>query len=263
MTDEEKIKRLKRLIRQEKRKRRPDKRKIKRWCWEIEKTEENWRNFTEKSYEMGLSNRPALWKPHPRLFKPRPRPARPPHNKDDEERIRALYLAILGFESAKPEITLNGILKQRVRIIEWAREGRFKHTKALRLGIIAGETVNLVREFKEFKIRHQEIYRQYDKYIARMRGRPIITAVLANPEWRARLSEDGSEPPRESLNGRLGRCVRMILWAREGRDISTQAQRLGIIAGTPVKELAHELKISTQAIYRQLDKYSAKMGGLA
>ena len=64
-------------------------------------------------------------------------------------------------------------------------------------------------------------------------------------------------------------CARMIQWAREGRTARSQAQRLGIIAGTPVADLVREFKrppqkerckLSPQTIYQQRRKYISRMG---
>jgi hypothetical protein len=55
--------------------------------------------------------------------------------------------------------------------------------------------------------------------------------------------------------------ARAIRWARRGRGKKDQALRLGIIAGVPAKELARAFKISTQAVYQQMNDFRSKTKG--
>jgi hypothetical protein len=251
MSDEEEVKRLQKKIEREKQKKRPDKGKIRGWGWEIERIEENWRNFTGHSCEMGLSNSPRLWKPHPRLWK-EPQPPRPPHNKDDEGRLGAFYRSsvedVPDFEAFVSGRASNAfeILLDCALMIQWARKGRFAHTQALRLGIIAGVPVlDLAREFGG---NPERIYKLRREYMLRTMWGPR-KRVRPN----SRRKGDAADPV-------LLQYRQMIQWARDGRLARSQALRLGIIAGVPVADLAREFKVKTQAIYAQVKKYIHRMG---
>jgi hypothetical protein len=136
-----------------------------------------------------------LWqskKSLPKLW--RTQQARPPHNKNDHQRLRALVHNSIFGGSEMDEVA---VVLECARMIQWAREGRTVRSQALRLGIIAGTPVaDLVREFKRrpqkerCKLSPQTIYQQRRKYISRMGRRSLISAAIADPKLRVLLYRD-------------------------------------------------------------------------
>ena len=170
----------------------------------------------------------------PKLFK-KQHPARPPHNKNYETLSDALMLA------AYKNPYLWPVLRNCVRKIQWARAARFADTQALRLGIIAGVPSKMIAD--KLKIREPE-------RIWRQRG-----------EYRSKVSLERINSTEKSVEDMRLQGIWMIDWAWEGRTAPAKALRLGIIAGVPAKKLARQLKIKTQAIYPQIEKYYSRMDG--
>jgi hypothetical protein len=259
MSDEEEVKQVLQEIEREKRKWRPDKGKLrylhrelaylKGDGWNVGQGYQGPNQHTstatmKRKAGDQLDKRPHLWK--------EPQPPRPPHNKDDEGRLEAFYRSSVedvpefdAFVSGRAWDAFD-ILLDCAGMIQWARKGRFAHTQALRLGIIAGVPVlDLAREFGGNPERIYKLRREYmlrTMWRRRKRLRP-----------NSRRKGDAADPV-------LLQYRQMIQWARDGQARS-QALRLGIIAGVPAADLAREFKKKTQGIYRQVEKYYRKMGG--
>jgi hypothetical protein len=164
MTDDEKVRHLLRLIEREKRKARPDKSKIRALHREISEIKKDWR-VTGRDYQGGPKDRPNLWK--------EPQQRRPPHNKDDQQKLRDF----LRGEISGHGIDATDVLMECARLILWARRGRTKDSKAMRLGIIAGVPVaDLARELDVYP---QAVYEQAGELRSKMGNRSIITSAIA------------------------------------------------------------------------------------
>ena len=188
MTDKEKVARLDRKIKREKRKPHPDEWMIRYWFAEIREINgEGWE--FPKGHYVGGPNKLDLYQ------KEKQKP-RPPHDRDDDKRLsdflkRARTGELYGDEAID-------VLKDCARVIQWARRGHGKKTQALRLGIIAGVPVaELAHEFKRTRpkrlpkatvlpkskaISHQAIYQQMNDFRSKMKGRPLVTAACA-ADW--------------------------------------------------------------------------------
>ena len=239
LTPEEKIRWLRQAIIREKEKPRPNKTQIRSWGWEIHGLEGgDW--YLPWHHHHGGANDRGAWEGErsvsrpPKLFK-KQHPARPPHNKNYKELSDALIL------DAYKNPYLWPVLRNFRRTIQWALKARFAKTRALNLGIIAGVPTEVIAS--KLKIRERE-------RIWERRG-----------QHRSEVSFERINSADKSVEDMCLQGVAMIDWAWEGRTVTAKAVRLGIIAGVPAKKLARQLKIETQAIYPQIEKYYSRMGG--